>query len=363
MFVPIEAIPYLRLVKRLFSGRGSLEAIAYRQDILCPEEKVMTSAPVFLPGQIERITDYKATDPWSNTSKDLEISAAVSRTATHAPTIAYHIQNAVLYNGSIYVGHFKHSIADTPLYVPISGEPHQIEPFQIKTAALASSYLGTKYFHHWVVDDCTKYLLAEEMGPLLCVRRPAFSHRLKYQAYFGQDWTPTDRARIEHLIVFQDFSQNSFKAKRYGVLRDRIKTQFPCDVHRLCIYLKRGKTGVQRIIQNEDEIIDSLVKQNFVIIDLASDSLDKIIETLRNAKIVVSMEGGHIAHCVFACPESSGLIVLQPPDRFSAVHRGWSECLRIAFGFVVGCSGDAGYYFSVSEILRTVDLMLDKTEL
>ena len=90
--------------------------------------------------------------------------------------------------------------------------------------------------------------------------------------------------------------------------------------------------------------------------------LNKIIETLRNAKIVVSMECGHIAHCVFSCPERSGLIVLQPPDRFSAVHRGWSECLGIRFGFVVGCSGNAGYYFSVSEILRTIALMLKQIE-
>jgi hypothetical protein len=357
MFIPIEAIPYVRLVKRLFSGPGSLETIAYRQDILCPEETSTFRPAVFLPGQIDRVKDFKATDSVVMTTKETEIAGAISTTVTNAPTIVYHIKDATLFDGSFYVGHFKHPIADRSLF-----DLATHESYHLKTGALASTYLGTKYFGHWLADDCTKYLLAEELGPPLCLRGPAFSHRQQYQAYFGQDWTPIDRTRIDHLVVFQDFSQNSSKRKRYRVLRDRIKAHFPSNARGRCIYLKRGQLGVPRAIQNEDEIVDALRKRDFVIVDVASDSLDHIIGTLVNAKIVVSMEGSHITHCTFTSPENSGLIVLQPPDRFSAVHRGWSECLGVRFGFVVGVVGDAGYYFSVSDILLTIDLMLNQIE-
>ena len=358
MFIPIHAAPYVRrLIKRLFSGPGSLQAIADREEIICPEERATIHPAIFLPGQIDRVTDFKATDAWVTTTKGMEIAAAISTTVTHASTIAYHIRDATLYDGSIYAGHYRHLIGDKSLYASSSQKP-----YHIKTASLASSYLGTKYFHHWLADDCTTYLLSKDVAPPLLLRLPAFGDGEKYQTFFSQDWTPTDRCRIDHLILFQDFSQNSLKQKRYQILRDRIKAHFPGNVSGACIYLKRGHTGVPRRIKNENEIVDALIKRGFVVVDIASDSLDHTIETLMKAKIVVSMEGGHIAHCVFACPENSGLLVLQPPDRFSAIHRGWSECLGVTFGFVVGTVGDSGYFFSVREILLTIDLMLNKMD-
>ena len=93
-------------------GQSSLQAVAYQQDILCPEEKVTLRPALFLPGQVERVKDYKATDAVAVTTKEKEIVEAVSTTVTYAPAIAYHIKDAVLFDGSIYVGRFKHPIAD-----------------------------------------------------------------------------------------------------------------------------------------------------------------------------------------------------------------------------------------------------------
>ena len=75
------------------------------------------------------------------------------------------------------------------------------------------------------------------------------------------------------------------------------------------------------------------------------------------------MEGSHVAHCVFSVPVNCGLITLQPPNRFVSLHRDWSECLGVRFGFVVGALADRGYCFSPAEILRTVDLMLRSIEM
>jgi hypothetical protein len=53
---------------------------------------------------------------------------------------------------------------------------------------------------------------------------------------------------------------------------------------------------------------------------------------------------------------------LQPPDRFTALSRGWAECIGGRFGFVVGSMSERGYRFSASEILHTTDLMLRALE-
>ena len=169
MLFPIQATPYVRLFKRLFLGQGSLRAISYKQDILYPEERATLSSTVFLPGQIERVKEYKATDRWGAPTKDSEIAAATSTTIVHPPTIAYHIKDAILFDGVIYVGNFKHAIADKSLFNSPSQEPHHLE-----TCALASTYLGTKYFGHWLADDCTNYMLAKDIGMPLCARMPGF---------------------------------------------------------------------------------------------------------------------------------------------------------------------------------------------
>jgi hypothetical protein len=354
--LPIQAIPYARLVKRLFLGQGSLESISYQRDILHPEEKATLKPALHLPGQIERVKEYKATDSWGAPNKEKEILAATSTTITHPPTIAYHFKNATLLDGIIYVGKFKQPIAEDSFFNSGACETHHLQ-----TCALASTFLGTKYFGHWLADDCTNYLLAETFGSPLCLRMPesAFGHRQKYEKYFEQDWTPIDRARIEHLVIFQDFPQNSLKRARYQKLRDRIKGYLPQRGTDRLIYLRRGQSGVVRAIQNEDEIIDAVVKRGFQVIDIIADDLNHIIDTLANAKIVVSLEGSHLAHWIYTAPQTSGLLVLQPADRFIALQRAYAECLGIRYGFVVGDIANGGYHFPVSDILRTVDLLLD----
>jgi len=351
MVIPVQTVPYARLAKRLFLGRGALEAIADHQQVVCPEEIRANRPAIFLPGQLERITGAP-----SESTKEEEVAAAIAPTTVHGATIAYHIKGATLVDGSIYARHYRHFIADKSL---IDTPPRELR--HLKTAALASSYYGTKYFGHWLRDDCPSHLLAADFGEPLCLRTP-FPHQQAYQDYFGQDWTPTDRARIDHLVIFQDFGHNSLKRKRFALLRNRLRSRYPGTGKEAFVYLRRGRSGVARLVQNEDEILEAIVKLGFVILDVASDPLDRILATLADAKLVVSIEGSHLAHCGAAIPTGGGLLVLQPCDRFSHTQRSWCESVGARFGFVVGMRSGAGYHFSVSEILRTTDLMLRNIE-
>jgi Glycosyltransferase 61 len=361
MFFPIQAAPYLRLARRLFSGPGSLDSIAYRREIVCSEETAVIPPSVFLPGQLERVIDERR-EPWFTWQPCSEhIAEATSTVITYAPTIAYHIKDAILFDGSIYVRNFKYplrSAADKSVFRLTAAKLEHVE-----NGALASTFLGTRFFHHWLTDDCPKYLLAAKGVRQICAGRSAYAHQQQYGAYFGQDWTPLDRARIDELTIFQDWDQNSHKRIRYEALRNRIRAQVFDRNSGSGVYLRRGDTGVARPIRNENEILDSLVKSGFVVVDVSSDNLDYIIASLLSAKIVISMEGSNIAHCVYSLPKGSALLVLQPPDRFRGVHRTWSACLGIKFGFVVGSGSQAaGYSFSVAEIHRTIDLLSNQMQ-
>ena len=275
-------------------------------------------------------------------------------TLSHGATIAYHIKDATLVDGCIYAKNFKYFIASKSLY------KSKIQGLvRIKTAVLASSYLGSRFFGHWLADDCSRHLLGNGMGSTtVCVRRPEYAHQRQYHQIFGQTWNSIDRARIDHLIVFDDYSQNKHKGRRYSALRNRLKAQFRSESERKLVYLRRGRTGVPRSIQNEDEIVQFLMQCGFIVLDVETDFLRHIIETLLAAKIVVTIGGSHAAHCIYSSQTNSGLIVLQPPDKFSAIYRDWAECVGFRFGYVVGTIGDSGYHFSVRDIAATIDLMV-----
>ena len=62
-------------------------------------------------------------------------------------------------------------------------------------------------------------------------------------------------------------------------------------------------------------------RTRIIVVNIKSDSLEHLLATLATAKVVVSVEGSHATHCAYSVPENSGLIVLQPPDRFLSFHQ------------------------------------------
>ncbi len=353
MRLPIEAYAQIRNIRRLFRGPGTMQTTAYETEILCPEENSDLSPAIFIPSQIEKIVGTPSESTVAN-----EIEYVTRSKAIHAATIAYHIRNAVLLKGSIYSGNLRHQIMDEP---DVRGQP----TIYFKTAALASTWCGTKYFGHWLKDDCVQYLLAEKYGQPLAVTNTPFSkHMNLYSGYLNQSWAQTSRARIDHLVAYQDFGQNSLKKHRYAILQSRLELQFsnPGNSSTL-VYLKRGHTGQSRLIQNEAEIIEVLDKKGFSFVDVAHDELEHIITSLMHAQIVVSVEGSHMCHCWFPPNANRGVIALEPPDRFTAVQRDWAHCMSAKFGFVVGDKRHNETYFSPSDILRTTDLMMAQSQI
>jgi len=219
MRFPLRLAPYLRIPRRLLEGQVSLGDIALKKDVICPEEVVSLRAPVFLPEQINKITARKfiAEDAlWFRTETDQkdQIDALLNTEFTYPASIAYHLKNAVLLDGSIYVGAYRypfHPKERKSIFKP----PANCADVHLKEAALASTYLGTRYFGDWLTEDCSRYALAETYSSPLCVRTIDYADKSKYNLYFNQNFAPIDRARIDYLTIFDDVPQNSCKRERY----------------------------------------------------------------------------------------------------------------------------------------------------
>jgi hypothetical protein len=354
--LPLRAAPYARLARRLIAGPGSLESIAYETEILYPEETVAVPPAVFLPGQIERVRDDPEEEAWSSQQPaSREIEDAIASKLTSAPTIAYHIRDCTIFDGSIYKDNYRYTLHPKTDKSIFATKPKITRA--CNEGALASSYLGVRYFGHWLGDDCTRYILAEMFGTPVCMRRGFANHDGSYANWFDQKWDPIDRSHVHNLTIFQDHGQNLSKRERYKLLRNKLRGFIAPICAGSGIYLRRGSTGSQRSVINEGEIINSLCGYGIETVDI-SDNIEHVVAKLMGAKIIISLEGSHLSHFIYSLPEDSALLVLEPFDRFRSMYRTWSACMGIRFGFVVGTGWDGGYYFSIDEILKTIDLLI-----
>jgi hypothetical protein len=274
----------------------------------------------------------------------------LSTTAHHAATKAYHVKDAVVHNGSVYAKNMRFFLKERSAK-PLGGYAH------CQSASLASTATGCRYFGHWLRDDCTQYLLGSNRGPTLTMASHMTAHQVEYANTFSQDWTCTDSAIVDNLVIFQDFAQNSSKRARYQELAARVAKVFPDEARKDLIFLRRGGTGAARLIEDEAALLDQLVRNNFEIVDVTSD-LGNILRKLKRARLVVSMEGSQISHCAYSLTEGCALLVLQPCDRFTSAHRLWTAGRGIRFGFLVGSMGTQGYRFNSSDVLSVADLLL-----
>lgn len=343
--IPVKAIRYWHYANRLLTGKKSLESIATKVEILSPEEKNFScETAVFLANQPAKI---KGTMIAGQTVSEA-LASATGTTVTHLPTLAYHIDDAILIDGAIYSGGVKYWIA----HRKVPAKPM----LELHSAAVASTPQGARWFGHWLMDDCLTYEIARNFGNIICVHNQFSNQQEQYQTYFSQDWTEFGSARIKHLTIFEDYGHNSYKRERQHQLSQAIQKRFHSK-KATRVYLRRGATGTPRPIANEPEIIETLSNHGFIVADIEHDSLDELLSALCSAEMVVSLEGSHVSHCCFSLRRHTKLLLLQPDDRFCMIHNGWLGCIEAIQGFVVGAKTANGYFFPIRDILRTLDLM------
>ena len=61
-------------------------------------------------------------------------------------------------------------------------------------------------------------------------------------------------------------------------------------------------------------------------------------------------------HGILSLEAGAGLLVLQPPDRFSAIYKDLTDRDQQQFGFVVGLGRGTDFWVDPDEVERTLDL-------
>lgn len=343
----IQWIPLKSLIRRRLLRRSPwVSEISSRSWTICPAENATVPAAIYLDETLGRVAGVGL-----DTTRDNELRRIKGGATEHAPTLAHEVRRAHLLDGSLYKGPWRWPLA--PGRVPLYWRGDCV--FE-GSAALACTYYGGIFFGHWMRDDLSLALAAEGIDKPVTIQRAAFRHEPGYRELLGIHTAARAACAFDRIVVVEDFSQNAFKRKRYDELRARLAARIPKSPCRR-VYLRRGAIGAQdpRVLVNGGDVESFLAARGFGIVDPDRLSPEELCRQLRGVRLVVGIEGSHLAHAIYTMASDGVICALQPPQRFNNVYKDYTDCAGMRYAFVVGIPGNGGFTIPEDDLARTLE--------
>ncbi len=339
-----------RLAGRLFAKPLNLESIAKEATVLCPQEEQDVPPAVYLPAHLQRITGSTIYSILSETIERMHETHSI-----HAPTLMYPLGKTMLFGGGLWTHNNQFMTRSI-------NAKENFERINLQQAVVTDADIGLSYFGHWMREVVPASLVGTTEIPSLSLRRPHYSHAAQYAQFFKLQTIYANKGSVDNLYLLSDFSQNSYKLKRYLTLRDNLKDSLkPQDIVHKGVFIARGQSGSNRALINEDEVIAHLEKNGFDVIYPEKMTSEAIIRKLWNAKVVITVEGSAHNHAIYSMARTGCLLTLQPPNRFGIIIKNACDCLGIGWGFYVCAASHDGEGFYVDSF-ADLDKVIDKLQ-
>lgn len=338
------------LHRLLVRRRPDLEEVASRSWEICPASTEPSRPAIYPDGALERIHGFT---PWN--PPEYELKRVHGGPMEHAATQAHLLENAWISSPMLYCGAFKvrHGFGPEPGFA--AAPRHEV----LDEAHLVSYFAGSLFFGSFLIDMAVEMLPGAGDNAVGMVTND-YGHEAGYRHLLSLPRPPrAENTSMRKLVVYTDFAQNSLKEDRYRELRRRIRSHFPDAASGRGVYLKRGATGERRILVNEAEIEAVLAARGFDIVEPGLLDADEITRRCLDAPIVVSVEGSHLSHAIYALADDGAYLVLQPPDRFAMPYKEVADRLDQRFAFEVGTPAEGGFTIDANRLQRLLD-RLDK---
>jgi hypothetical protein len=325
----------------------TFEEVAEASWEISPRYARLSPPALCLPDQWERISAFSEFSSREGDFWKVKGGQEVVNDATRA----FRIRDAVLIDGVLYKGG-----ADLHLH-PRSGRVPRLRVDQeIAHGALYCTFAGNRFFGQWLMDDCVTYPLASAEGVPITTAQPTHSQVPAYESWLGMKPVRAAAAFFRELVVFHDVGQNQSKHTRFRTLGDKLRARVPRREHP-GVFIVRGQTGIRRVLSNEMEIAERLRdRRGFTVVDPTKLEVSAIVEACVGAKVVAGVEGSGLMHGILALETGGGVLVLEPPQRFSAIYKDLTDRDGQRFGFVVGLARGADFWVDPIEVEKTLDL-------
>jgi len=319
---------------RTLLGSKQLTDVASKVVEVHPPSEFHSPQAVFNPADLAKITGVGM-----GTTMDIEMARIEASVSKHQGTYACELRDVVLMDGALYKPRFKWGISYRDKLVGHAGLIESIDD----AGVLAHSWLGSRYFGHWIRDDMPLAMLATTLGKPVGIERPLTAQQHGYARHFGVDVAVLpQRAHLGKITVLSDAYYNEGKIARWRAMRDKVAI---CATGKRYkgVMLLRGGTGEARMLLNEQEIADRLEALGFYVVNPAKVDLDTFLANAAGAEVVVGVEGSQLANGFVCMKDGGSMLVLQPPFRFNNIYKDVCDAMQVKYGFVVGDAKDGGF--------------------
>ncbi|MCU1761188.1 glycosyltransferase family 61 protein [Pseudomonas sp. 14P_8.1_Bac3] len=346
---------YRYMARKRFARNAelNLKSLAVKSWDVAPGGTSYSPPAFFLPGQMDRVTGWEAKRffPFEHPQRTMEGLGEV----VQGPTRGYLLKDVWLIDGALYKDNASLWLSLKPVTFPRIVVDHEID-----RAAVYCTQNGNTWFGTWLMEDCPTYALACDEGvPVTTApsaRFPIFTQGPAYEDWFGMKPARLNGAFFRELVLFDDFSNNESRHRRYRAMGEKLLSHVNHDAHP-GVFILRGGDGDLRLLRNELEVAEHLRKtRGFRVIDPLKNDVPTIVATCAGAQVVIGVEGSQLVHGVNVLREGGSLLALQPPNRFVSYYKFLTDRDHQNFGFVVGTPEGDGFKIDIQEVERTLDL-------
>jgi len=338
------------LFKRLVQGPTRLSDCASKSWTINPSEEACSRPAIYLEGELNNIIEVE-----EHTNFEAEHTRVKGGVTTHAATRAFEFRNIMLNDGYLYKNNLK-----TPLITKNEKLFDFSHSATINKASLACSWCGNKYFGHWLTDDLPLAIAVGVFAEPVRTEQTFTEHQKEYANIFDIHPLHLNKAYFNSLYILEDFSQNSYKRERYEQLRSKLAKAIVTPTENKHVMVLRGKSGISRILENELKVADILKTLGFTIVEPEKLSAIDLSKSLFEAEIVVGVEGSHLVHSIFSMKTGGTILAIQPPFRFSAVIKDYTDCLDLNYSFIVGEETTTGFSVNLDRLKKLLDKIIVK---
>lgn len=322
------------------------ETAAERWEI-SPACEIHFPAAVMIPGQLERIrrTEF-------GTLGVVRAMFLGDLNPHIGPTMAYRFRGVDYVDGVIYSGG-----AELHLRARERRAPAYRQPSVSISGSMYETWLGNRWFGNWLTDDCETYALAAAAGQPLTSAGPGTEHVERYETLQGMAPARIGNAHFDELVLFDNRFNNEGRIARAAARRARLVRGVSAEPGP-GIFLLRGETGDRRVLSNEAELAEHLVRRHgFRVMLPAEQTADALIAACARAPVVVGVEGSHLTHALVSMAKGGALLTIQPPERVTAALKLVCDRMGLRFGVLVAEGGADTFRVSLEDVERTLDLL------
>lgn len=263
------------------------------------------------------------------------------------PFYHYQIDNLFLIKNRIYFDNYEYRLNPREKAVRIF-DSKDIDLFE--NAAFSSMRISTVFFGHWLREELMLIDYLQGKNNIVS-SSPSTHQKREITDLFNLKCHLTSYSYIKTADMYEGWQHSNIYFDILRKYKDKISSF--SEIHKASrqriVYLQRGNSATNRVLENENKMLE-LLSIDFDVLSFVAEStpIKELYAAIYSADIILSIEGSQMAHAIIAGKPGSTLLCIQPPYRFYNPFKKYCSDAGIRYAVFVADKGVTEESFNVN---------------